>query len=55
MVCEGLVAHGLSSCGARACGILVPQPEIEPVSSGLQNGFLITRPPGRSSKYVFNA
>ena len=46
-----VVAHGLS-CGARACGILVPQPETEPVSSGLQNGFLITRPPGPPNMFL---
>ena len=48
----GLVvaAHGLS-CSA-ACGILVPQPGIEPASPGLQGGFLTTGPPGKSPKHV---
>ena len=49
------VAHGLESadsvvavCGlscSEACGILVPQPGIEPKSPGLQGGFLTTGPP----------
>ena len=41
----------LSSCGLShsvACGILVPQPGIEPMSPALQGGFLTTGPPGRS-------
>ena len=31
-----------------ACGILVPQPGTEPVSSALKGNFLITRSPGKS-------
>ena len=31
------------------CGILVPQPGIDPVSTALQGGFLTTGPPGKSS------
>ena len=31
-----------------ACGILVPQPGIEPVSPALVGGFLTTGPPGKS-------
>jgi len=31
-----------------ACGILVPQPGIEPVSLVLQGRFLTTGPPGKS-------
>ena len=38
--------HGLH-CSA-ACGILVPQPEVEPITPALQGGFLIPRPPGKS-------
>ena len=30
-----------------ACGILVPQPGIEPTSPTLQGGFLTTGPPGK--------
>ena len=39
---------GLSSCGPKACGILVPQPGIKPTSSALEGGFLTTGPPGKS-------
>ena len=39
-------AHRLS-CSA-ACGILVPQPGIEPTSSALQGRFLTIGPPGKS-------
>ena len=49
--CKILVAeHGLSSCGtqAMACGILVPQPGIKPMSPALQGRFLTTGPPGKS-------
>ena len=41
-----VVAHGLS-CSV-ACGILDPQPEVEPVSSVLQGGFLTSGPSGKS-------
>ena len=30
-----------------ACGILVPGPEIKPMSPALQGGFLTTGPPGK--------
>ena len=36
------------SCPA-ACGILVPQPGIEPGSRALEGGFLTTEPPGSPS------
>ena len=38
-----------------ACGILVPQPGIEPTSPALEGGFLTTGPPGKSqdSSYFF--
>ena len=39
--------HGLSIC-LVACGILVPPPGIEPLSSALQSGFLTTGPSGKS-------
>ena len=38
--------HGLS-CSV-ACGILVPQPEIKPLSPALKDGFLTTGPPRKS-------
>ena len=42
--CGGSRACGLSC--PMACGILVPQPGIEPVSPALEGGFLTTGPPG---------
>ena len=41
-----VVARGLSC--PTACGILVPQPEIEPVSPALEGRFFTTGPPGKS-------
>ena len=41
-----VAVHGLS-CPV-ACGILVPQPGIEPASPALEGGFLITGRPGKS-------
>ena len=41
-----VVAHRLS-CPV-ACGILVPQPGIKPMSPALQGRFLTTGPPGKS-------
>ena len=41
-----VVAHGLS-CSA-ACGIILDQGSIEPVSPALAGGFLTTAPPGKS-------
>ena len=40
--------HGLSC--SMACGILDPQPGIEPASAALQSGFLISGPPRKSPK-----
>lgn len=40
-----LVASGLSY--PKACGILVPQPGIEPTSPAFEGRFLTTRPPGK--------
>ena len=40
------VAHGLSY--AKACGILLPQPGIEPMSHFMQGRFLTTGPSGNS-------
>jgi len=46
----GLVvgAHRLNCI--MSCGILVLQPETEPVSPALEGGFLTTGPPGRSQE-----
>ena len=44
------VVHGLS-CPV-ACGILVPQPGIEPTSPTLEGRFLITGPPGKFPKLL---
>ena len=46
------VMCGLSSCGcglscSMACGILVPQPGIEPSFPALEGKFLTTGPPGK--------
>ena len=41
-----VVAHGLSF--SVACGILVPQPEVEITSPALQGRFLITGPSGKA-------
>ena len=41
-----LVVHEISI--SAACGILVSQPGIEPVSPALQGGFLTIGPPGKS-------
>ena len=44
-------ARGLN-CPA-ACGILVPQPGIEPMSPALEGGVLTTGPPGKSQYLGF--
>ena len=46
--CTGsiVVVRGLSC--PTTWGILVPQPEIEPMSPALEGGFLTTGPPGKS-------
>ena len=49
--CSVVVAGGFSC--PQACGILVPQPGIEPVSPALQGGYLTTGPPGKSLKANF--
>ena len=46
------VVHGLS-CSV-ACGILAPQPGIEPMSPELQSRFSTTGPPGKSQLCAFN-
>ena len=44
-----VVAGGLSC--SEACGILAPQPGIEPASPALQGGFLTTGPSGESPQF----
>ena len=41
------------SFGHVACGILVPQPGIEPGPWQQKPGILTTRPPGNSENHVF--
>ena len=45
------VAHGLSC--PTGCGILVPQPGIEPEFAALEGEVLTTGPPGKSSSVPF--
>ena len=52
------VLRGFSSCEVRlscptACGILVLQPGIEPMSPALEGRFLTTGPPGKSPSFLF--
>ena len=47
-----VVARGLSCL--TACGILVPQPGIEPASPALEGGFFTTAPPGKSLERDLN-
>ena len=51
VVARGLQCSWASVVAAR--GILVPQPEIEPVSPALQGTFLNTGPPGKSCQWHF--
>ena len=44
---------GCRACGPEACGILVPQPGIKPMSTTLESGFLTTGSPGKSSSTSF--
>ena len=49
---DSLVAVcGLST--SEACGILIPQPRIKPVSPALEGGFLTTGPPRTTLYKVF--
>ena len=49
-----VVAHGLSSCGARALLLHsmwdLPGPGLKPMSPALADGFLTTVPPGKPSQ-----
>ena len=51
--CAGsvVVVRGLSY--SMACGILVPQPKIEPLSPALHHGVLTIGPPGKSPTYLW--
>ena len=40
------------SCPAT-CGILVPQPGIEPIAPTLEGGFFTTGPPEKSLNFLF--
>ena len=59
-LCWGLVvACGLFTVARvlscpKACGILVPQPGIEPTSPALEGRFPTTGPPGKFSEFLFN-
>ena len=49
------VGSVVAACGLScptACGILVPQPGIEPASRALEGGFLTTGPPGKSLLFI---
>ena len=48
--CTDFSSYGMCrlSC-SKACGIIVPQPGLEPTSPALQGKFLITRPRGKPS------
>ena len=45
-----VVAQGLSC--PMACGILVPQPGIEPLSPAWDGGFFMSGPPGKSQEFL---
>ena len=47
-----VVVHRLSC--PTVCGILVPQPGIEPVSPALEGGFFTSGPPGKSLHWFFS-
>ena len=49
---SSVVAACRLSC-SEACGILVPQPGIDPLFPELQGGFLSTRSPGKSQEKTF--
>ena len=51
--CTGSVVEVLRLSCSMACGILVLQLGIEPMSPALAGGFLTTGPPGKTSKIIF--
>ena len=51
-VASVVVAHVLSY--SAACGVLVPQPGIEPTFPALQGGFVTPGPPGNPHVYTLN-
>ena len=48
-----LLSYVLVFFGHKTCGILAPQPGIEPVPSALEGKVLTTRPPGKFLKISF--
>ena len=50
--CAGSVVAVCTLSRPAACGILVPQPEIEPASPVSEGGFLTTGPPGKSLMWL---
>ena len=49
---SAVVEPGLS--GSMACGVLVPQPGIEPASPAPAGGFLTPGPSGKSPLYILS-
>lgn len=54
-----LLVARLNSFGTRAqllqgCGVLIPQPGIEPHSPALRGEFLTAGPPGKSQEFTFH-
>ena len=52
LAADSVVEAHVLSC-PMACGILVPQPGIKPVTAALQGRFLTAEPPGKSLGWVF--
>ena len=52
MGCTGSVVAVSGLSHSTVCGILVTQPEMEPISLALQGGFLTTGLPGKSQALV---
>ena len=52
--CVGSVAAARGLSCPVACGILVPRPGIEPMSSALESRFLTTGPPRKSLELLFS-
>ena len=50
----GSVVTGRGLSCSTACGILVPQPGVEPASSALESRFSTSRPPGESQSVFYN-
>ena len=52
--CMGSVVAACRLSYPAACGILVPQPGIEPMFSALEGRFLTTGPPGKSQCFTLS-